>query len=140
MRIQATLVRSALLVTIAAVAAGCGRSGKTDPSASSAASTPAVTIPQGKITASPNPIPVCDGSDLGETSLSWSDPAQGLLEVRVGSPDGPLFAQTRSVGSKETGKWVTGNTVFYLQRVVDGGRASVTIATVRVKLTKDDCR
>jgi len=63
----------------------------------------------GVITASPNPIVTCDGSGMGVTTISWTSQGQ----IHVGSPGGPLFAEG-GAGSKETGKWVSNGTTFFL--------------------------
>ncbi len=62
--------------------------------------------------ANPNPTPVCDGSGLGMTEMSWGD--EGNVEVHVDSADGPLFASSGSAGSQETGKWVRDGQYFVL--------------------------
>ena len=95
----------------------------------------------GSITASPNPVPVCDGSGFGETTLSWASPGTSALEVREGSPSGPPFARTGSSGQSATGKWVTEGMTFFLQDISDGAppTASSTHATVVVNLTTAGC-
>jgi glucose/arabinose dehydrogenase len=95
----------------------------------------------GSITANPNPIPVCDGSGLGVTTLFWIASGTTTVEVRVGSPTGPLFAHAGPSGSATTGKWVGPGTIFYLQDV-SGGKALTllnTLGTVTVNHTTN-CR
>jgi RHS repeat-associated protein len=93
------------------------------------------------LTASPNPIPVCDGSGLGITTLTWSAPAGTSTQIRIGAPDGALFAAGGASGSATTGKWVSQGTVFYLQNVTNGLplTAANTLATVTVNLTTQGC-
>ena len=62
--------------------------------------------------ANPNPTPVCDASGKGITDISWGD--EGRMEIRIGSPDGKLFAKRRGAGSKETGKWVKDGQQFFM--------------------------
>jgi hypothetical protein len=95
----------------------------------------------GSITASPNPIQVCDGSGLGVANISWSFTGAKLVEVRVGSPDGGLLAQAGGDGTKSTGKWVGTGSVFYLQDVSNGLplTADNTIATVTISVTTAGC-
>ena len=68
-------------------------------------------------TASPNPIPVAAGAAFGVTTISWNAPSAQVIEVRVGSPSGPLFAEDGNVGSQQTFDWVTDGMTFYLQDV-----------------------
>jgi len=96
----------------------------------------------GTITANPSPIQVCDGSGLGITTLSWSSTGTTEVQVRVGSTNGALFADTGPSGSWTTGKWVVNSTVFYLQDVSGGLplTSNNTLATVAVNLTTTGCR
>ena len=75
-----------------------------------------------RITASPNPIQVCDGG-LGQTTIFWNvtgileedeDEEVAEVEVRVGSETGNLLAAGDITGNAETGEWVTDGMVFYL--------------------------
>ncbi len=82
--------------------------------------------------ASPNPINVTDGSGLGQTTLYFDAPDKSAVEVRVGSPSGPLLSLTGGVGQAQTAKWVTDGMVFYLQDATQGDSTSSTntLATV----------
>ncbi len=89
------------------------------------------------LSASPNPIAVTGDARLGSTTLSWMAPGMESVEVRVGSPSGPLFGNG-SRGSFETGDWVTDGMTFYLQDT-SGGKpltAENTLATVVVRLQR----
>jgi len=89
-------------------------------------------------TASPNPIPVIGAATLGMTTLSWSAPDADVIEIHVGSPNGPLFTQMGTRGSIQTGLWVSDGLTFYLQDVT-GGRpltSAYTVATLVVHLQK----
>jgi uncharacterized protein (TIGR03437 family) len=77
--------------------------------------------PAASFQASPDPILVPAGTQFGSTALYWSAPASAVtVEVHVGAPDGALFASGPSVGSAQTGEWVTDGMVFYLQDVTKG--------------------
>jgi hypothetical protein len=88
---------------------------------------------QSLISASPNPIPVPPGVQLGMTDIQWNAPSAQLVEIHVGAPDGPLFAKGGSSGSAETGEWVGSGTWFYLQDVT-GGSPGNTLDQVLVTL------
>jgi hypothetical protein len=132
-----------------ALAPGCAREPSGSPATGSvAAPAPTSTVegrgtlPKGSITADPNPIRVCDGSGLGVTSLSWTSTGARYLQVRVGAPNGALFAASGpSSGPVATRKWVADGTTFYLQDTTgDLPLASEnTVSTVTVKVTKEGC-
>ncbi len=88
------------------------------------------------LTANPGPIIVPAGDLFGATTLSWNAPNSMFVEIRVGSPTGPLFASGPSTGSATTGQWVTDGGKFYLQDVSNGQPASAanTIASTTVNL------
>mgnify|MGYP006936274053 CR=1 FL=1 len=143
---------SIVLLAFVAAASGCSDSNETpsveavpsaDPEASfgqSSATSSSAPATQGTLTASPNPIQVCDGTGLGVTHLSWSVPTGGTVEVRVGKPDGTLFAQTGNIGEKDTGKWVGEGTVFYLVRAAVAGRPAAVLGTTKVHVTREGCK
>ena len=85
------------------------------------------------------PTPVHAGATgLGRTRVYWAVPSAIIIEVRVGAPDGPLFAAGGAEGSSETGDWVRDGTVFSLQ---DGSRGNPTaheqtVAAVRVAVSE----
>ncbi len=83
--------------------------------------------------ADPNPIQICDGS-LGVTTIIWTPPIFTPIEVRLGAPDGKLFARGRLSGSQTTGPWVRNGTTFYL--VTDYG---ATIASLTIRTTTEGC-
>lgn len=71
--------------------------------------TPTADLP---LVANPGPAPACDATGLGKTTLAWAD--KGMIEVRVGSPDGTLFARSGGANSSETGKWVNDLLEFFM--------------------------
>jgi hypothetical protein len=93
--------------------------------------------PQASIQASSNPILVPPGTELGATTIYWTAPASAsTVEVHVGAPDGPVLVQGSSVGTAQTGDWVSDGTVFYLQDVTKNKPLTPanTLATVTVHL------
>ena len=88
------------------------------------------------LTASPNPVPVTAGTRYGSTTLTWNAPDAGVIEIHVGSPNGPLFTQQGNSGTAQTGTWVADGTTFYLQDVTGGKALTLanTLATVVVHL------
>ena len=69
---------------------------------------------QPAIWASPNPVPVPPGIQMGVTTIHWSYPPSNHMEVHL-YPYDALFAAGGSTGSATTGDWVTGFTLFYLE-------------------------
>jgi hypothetical protein len=65
------------------------------------------------LTALPNPDPVTAGA-LGTVTLVWKAPNAKLIEIHVGSANGPLFTQDGNKGSATTGAWVSDGMTFYL--------------------------
>jgi 2-polyprenyl-3-methyl-5-hydroxy-6-metoxy-1,4-benzoquinol methylase len=91
--------------------------------------------PLGLIAAEPNPFPP-DSQGVGETTVSWLTYATSKVEVRVGAPDGLLFARTGPGRfTQATGQWVRDGTTFYLQNVSKGLplAAENTITTVTLR-------
>ena len=99
-------------------------------------STPARMLPKpvlGTIlTANPNPV-MSDGHGMGQTSITWSTNATHV-ELRIGSPDGQLFARGGSTGTERTDNWVSNGMTFYLQNkdAQDPTSPSATLAAVSV--------
>jgi len=86
---------------------------------------------QVKLTATPNPIPVAAGVELGKTTLRWTAPGHASVELRIGAAEGPVVAAGGEEGEAETGEWVPDNTTFYLVDVATS--AVVAQVTVRLK-------
>lgn len=96
---------------------------------------------KGGITADPNPVSIPTVSAIsksGHTLLSWYSEKTETVEVRVNSPDGPLFSRSVSCSKAPTGPWVQNGTVFYLQDVTDEKPLSLfhTLDFVKVNLVK----
>ena len=93
----------------------------------------------GSLYAYPNPVKVPRRLMEGTTTLSWTSKNTTMVEVHVGSPDGPLFSRTGSSGTKIAGPWVRDGTVFYLQDVADKKPLTkdYTLSTVVVRVIPD---
>ena len=83
------------------------------------------------ITITPNPIPTVAGAFFGSAIVHWTAPNVDAIEIHIGSPTGPLFAEGSNRGSAPTGIWVAEGTTFYLQDVSGGKQltAADTLAT-----------
>jgi glycosyltransferase involved in cell wall biosynthesis len=99
----------------------------------------------GSITADPNPVWLAGlasrpGKRFGKTTLSWTSRGTQEVQVRVGSPDGPLLSHSGPSGTATTGLWVTDGMVFCLQNV--SGQLPLTwvntLAVVRVGVRVSD--
>ena len=107
--------------------------------ATPAAGKTSATAASGTLKADPNPIQVCDGSGSGKTSITWDTKGVGRIQLRVGTPEGGVLADSsQPQGTAETGKWVTDGAKFYLQDL-SSGRPS-TLATLTVKVTNAGCK
>ena len=74
----------------------------------------------GSLRATPNPIPVCDGTGLGSTTLSYTSKGASAIEIHRDSPSGPLLYSGGPTGSVTTAKNVSDGTRFFLQNVSGG--------------------
>jgi hypothetical protein len=93
--------------------------------------------PQVSFQASPNPILVPAGQNVGSTTIYWTAPSwASTVEVHIGAPDGPVVAQGNSIGNVQTGSWVTDGMLFYLQDTTKGKplTAANTLAILPVHL------
>jgi hypothetical protein len=91
----------------------------------------------GRITATPNPIPVSAGQRSGSSTISWQATGVTRVQIRVGSASGaPLTGPEAPSGTATTGTWVTHGTRFYLQDASSGSSsgAARTLALVTVLL------
>jgi len=84
------------------------------------------------LVARPGLVRVCDGTGLGVTTLEWDSPTPA--EVRVDSPDGPVFAGLTASGRASTGKWVHDGTTFFLRE-----RSGRVAAVLALRVTTDGC-
>ncbi len=96
----------------------------------------------GSISATPNPIQICNGSGTAVTTLTWTTSGVSIVEIHIGSPTGTLFGRTGAgTFSATTGNWATQGMTFYLQNVSGGLplTAANTLATVQVNFTTSGC-
>ncbi|MCG8462682.1 MAG: hypothetical protein MI919_40875, partial [Holophagales bacterium] len=85
----------------------------------------------------PNPIVVCgDPPRFGKAEVRWRAPGHvELLEVRIGGPDGRLFAQGAPSGAQATGEWLEDGMELYL---VDAGRR-IVLGKATAQMTEAGC-
>ncbi len=89
------------------------------------------TAPDPRFSATPNPIPDCDGNGLGVTTLEWDAPtASSPLEVRVISPDGKAMTRSGLIGQATTGEWVRHGMRFFLVEVATNEVVASTVVEV----------
>ena len=75
----------------------------------------------------PNPAPMSGG--LATVTVNWScPPSVQYIEIRIGSPSGPLFSVNFPTGEMQTGAWVTDGMLFYLQDITYPKDNSLTAA------------
>jgi hypothetical protein len=79
-----------------------------------------------------------DGSGLGATELLWTISPPRQCQIRIGAPDGKLFAVAAADGRSKTDKWVTNGMKFFLQDVSDGRPLTLanTLAEVTIEVVK----
>jgi Bacterial Ig-like domain (group 3) len=66
----------------------------------------------GSATLTASPISLSPGVDV--TTLSWDAPSSSLVQIRIGSAEGTLFAEGGQTGSATTGAWASNGMTFYL--------------------------
>jgi hypothetical protein len=87
----------------------------------------------------PTPAVVLDnqGTGLGVSSLYWNAPGSSAVEIRVGAPNGTLFASVPPEGFATTGDWVNDGMQFFLQDASSGDPTSsantLAVTTVAVQ-------
>jgi len=84
---------------------------------------------------SANPQRILTPGPLGVTTITAQ--AGCAFDIRIGGPDGTLFASASGYASTQTGAWVSDGMTFYLQRAGDTTAAG-TIATTTVFLLSGD--
>ncbi len=87
---------------------------------------------QPAIWASPSPIPVPPGVQMGVTTIHWNYPLSQSMQV-VLYPYNVLFASGGSTGSATTGDWVTDPTTFILQDASQNPPVQVAQITVHLE-------
>jgi hypothetical protein len=87
------------------------------------------------VTFTVNPVTVPPGIMVGAATILWNAPMASTVEIHIGAPDGPLFAQVGSQGSASTGDWVTDGMTFFLQDV-SGGKPLTQANTLAIASAK----
>lgn len=89
----------------------------------------------------PDPVVLCEKTGLGQATVSWNAKNFTSVEVRVDAPNGALFARGGGTGSARTEKWVSKDTVFYLQDASKDGpqTAGRTLARLQPKVVPGAC-
>lgn len=70
------------------------------------------------LVAGPNPIPVCDGSGYGSSTLTWQ--ADSGVHLKLDSADGKLVSTSAGSASTTTGEWIADGQVFVLVDAASG--------------------
>src|SRR5260370_12685854 len=78
----------------------------------------------------PDVITECSSFSLGRATIVWNYPGTGPVQVRVGPAAVPMTGLQPSIGSGDTGNWVSDGLLFTL---VDSGGQELARATARVK-------
>ncbi len=78
----------------------------------------------------PDVITECSANGLGRATIVWNYPGDGRVQVRVGPNGVPMTGLPPSVGSANTGDWVSDGLLFTL---VDSAGQELARATARVK-------
>jgi hypothetical protein len=87
-------------------------------------------------------IAVQPGQICGTAYLIWDAPTARIVEIHVGSPDGPLMARVGNRGKASTGAWVVDGMSFYLQDRTDGKPldSAGTLSKLIIHLASSDLR
>jgi uncharacterized protein (TIGR03437 family) len=103
----------------------------------------AMTVKQegvtGELSASPNPVRVCDGSGRGSTTLTWQTQNVAAVALRVGSLSGGLLGPFGPSGAYQTDKWVSNGMLFYLMNAGPGAAADAVLAVLQVDVSASGC-
>jgi hypothetical protein len=107
------------------------------------AGAPAAGAPsaQARLSATPNPVRICDRVPVAGTQLSWEATGVSSVEIRAGSPAGRLVVRGGANGTVETGASVTRGSTFYLQNGTPGAPASEdsTLAKLTIDAVSGSC-
>ena len=93
-------------------------------------------VPFCRLDATPNPALRCEDGPPTATHLSWFCESPVLrVELRVGSRDGRVFAQSGPYGNSQTGLWLNRPTEFFLIRLSN----EELLARVKVDVEVQSC-
>src|SRR3954451_21959149 len=73
-----------------------------------------------------------DADGYGEVTLRWSTYDGRVAQVRIGSPEGEVFATGGPTGTAQTGRWVREGTRFFLQDI-SAREPGTTVASLTVR-------
>ncbi len=91
------------------------------------------------LVAFPNPIKVCDGSGVGDTTLSWNVPASTWYELHKGSQTGEVVVQGLGSGSEQVTR-VANNAKYVLVGANSvAAQKKSQLGQVYVVHTRDGC-
>lgn len=85
---------------------------------------------QPSISLHPPVITDCNPAGLGETTVQWSDPGGGTVQVLVGAAGAPLTGSVPASGSATTGVWVSNGLPFVLVDAAGNQLASTTASVL----------
>jgi hypothetical protein len=81
---------------------------------------------QPSIALHPSVITDCTAAGLGQTTVQWSDPGGGQVQILVGSARVPFTGLLNNSGTASTGNWVSDGLPFALVDATGNQLASVT--------------
>lgn len=138
--VESVSVAAAISATPSAISSA-GLSPPAPPAEASAGSAEAAPAVTGTLATRPDPVPICPKTGLGRATIVWTVNPDAPIEVRVGTPDGALFAASNNSGSQKTGLWVTADSVFFLQSTANNAARSLehTLARLAVKTVNGPC-
>ena len=87
-------------------------------------------------TLTPNPIQVCDGSGLGQGTVTWNVP--GATSIAVRFADGTTWVTGGASGSSQSGKWVS-NGLQFLLFDTSSSSTGVQVGSITASLTTTGC-
>ena len=94
---------------------------------------------RGSLTVRPDPVRL-DDDGLASVLVEWTARGTERVDIRVGSPDGPLFCGGAASGSQRTGRWARDGLQLFLQNTSETkpDRVEATLATATVHGVSDD--
>jgi hypothetical protein len=90
--------------------------------------------PRGQLQASPNPVQYCGGV-AGETGITWNTADVGSAEIRIGGPDGKVFARGLAGSARAT--FINQPTLFVLYDIT--GTPRQELARLLVGVSNSNC-
>ena len=97
-----------MILAVFACSGGCAKPAPEPP----LPAIPATVRPGTTLRADPDPVNTSTGDT--DTTISWTTTAK-RVDLRIGGPNGSLFASGGTKGSAHTDDWVRDGMTFYLQ-------------------------